>query len=321
MLFKNYPQRLASILKASLNKKEPLRFNVKFLDDALDGISTDDLVVLTAKTGHGKTQLASHIAMQSAASGHRVHFFALEAHQNEIELRIRFKCLSEHFYSQRRTRTSSELPDYQKWVLGKQDHLLKEFEPDVDIFLNKILCNLNTFYTKKPFNAESFESHLCRIGDKTDLLVVDHLHYFDTPGSNENLEMKKTVKSIKDTLQFYRKPVILICQLRKSDKFNTSLIPSVDDIMGSSDVAKISTRIIVTASAKINESTKPWEFPTFIRILKNRLGGDRTRYVALTTFNSSKNEFVDDYKLGILTKNDTEFVEESLYNYPWWARK
>lgn len=320
-MFQNYAQRLASIINLNDHRKEPIKFYVKYLDDALDGISKDDLIILTAKTGHGKTQLASHIAAHAALGGHKVYFFALEAHLNEIEQRIRFKSLSEAFYNSRASGVLDELPDYQKWILGKQDHLLKKFEQLVDPFLAKTLSNLKTFYTQKPFDCNSFEAQLTKIGDDADLIIVDHLHYFDLPGSNENLELKKTIKSLRALVQFYRKPVILICQLRKMDKFNSPLLPSIDDIMGSSDVGKISTRIIVTGAAKHEPSKKPTHFPTLIRILKNRLGGDRTHYVALTTFDSSLNEYHDTYKLGRLTKNDTEFVEESMWNLPWWARK
>ncbi len=91
--------------------------------------------------------------------------------------------------------------------------------------------------------------------------------------------------------------------------------------MGSSDIAKIATRIIVTGAAKNEVASKTTHFPTLIRVLKNRLGGDRTHFVALTTYNSSTNEYLDEYKLGKLTKNDTEFIQDEIWNYPWWARR
>ncbi len=320
-MFKNFSQRIESIKKIEAHRKDPIRFHIKYLDDALDGISRDDLIILTGKTGFGKTQLAAHIASHAACAGYKVHFFALEAHAHEIEQRIRFKNLASSFYAKRPAGSLNELPDYQSWILGKQDHLLKEFEQQADPFLSKTLNNLKTFYTQKPFNCDSFEAQLTQIGDETDLIIVDHLHYFDLPGSNENLEMKKTVKSLKSIVQFYRKPVLLLCQLRKSDKFNSPLLPGIDDLMGSSDIAKIATRIIVTGAAKNEVASKTTHFPTLIRVLKNRLGGDRTHFVALTTYNSSTNEYLDEYKLGKLTKNDTEFIQDEIWNYPWWARR
>jgi replicative DNA helicase len=71
-----------------------LTFGVQFLDEAVGGIYSNDLVLYGAKTGIGKTQLATITAMANAANGKRVHFFALEAEQHEIERRIKYQILT-----------------------------------------------------------------------------------------------------------------------------------------------------------------------------------------------------------------------------------
>src|SRR5690348_4241502 len=78
--------------------KRRLSFGVKFLDDALGGIAQKDIVLLGAKTGIGKTTMASIIAESNAEKGRHVHYFALEAEDREIERRIKFRILSRLAY-------------------------------------------------------------------------------------------------------------------------------------------------------------------------------------------------------------------------------
>ena len=81
--------------------KQLMSYGVKYLDDALGAIIPNDLIVLGAKTGAGKTSLAQSIALHVAQT-HPVHYFALEAENYEIERRIKYGMVSKAFYERSR---------------------------------------------------------------------------------------------------------------------------------------------------------------------------------------------------------------------------
>ena len=58
---------------------------IRPLDEMLLGFCERDLVLLGARTGVGKTQLATAIAVNLALRGSRTLFIALEAHHREME--------------------------------------------------------------------------------------------------------------------------------------------------------------------------------------------------------------------------------------------
>ena len=78
------------------NAKENLSFGVPFLDDSLGGIYKNDLILFGAKTGIGKTQLATLVAKKNAGLNKRVHFFAqIEAALSAAKQRpMRHRCFS-----------------------------------------------------------------------------------------------------------------------------------------------------------------------------------------------------------------------------------
>lgn len=298
-------------------KMESLSFGNPYLDDCLGGIFPCDLIIITAKTGSGKTELATQIALENAKIGKRVHFFALEADNGEIERRLKFKKLAQAFYTQRNY-NKKDVPNYQDWILKGQP-FLDPFEPEVHDELKKELKTLKTFYRGKDFSPDNFESLLHQIGADTDLIILDHLHYFDFDDVNENNAMKKTVKQIRAIQQHYKKPIILVAHVRKGVGRNKNLIPDEEDIHGSSDIAKIATRIVVAAPARDMQVKNPAILPTYFRVVKNRFDGARTWYVGLVGFNLTKNQYESNYKVGKLDYENSEVELMEPFYYPHWA--
>lgn len=320
-MFKTGSERLIELNARRLRMPKPIHYGVPFLDDVTGGIYPDCFVIVTAKTGFGKTELLSSVVQNAAQAGKKVHMFALEAFRGEIEARIKFKALANAFYlavpKAERTRT----PNYQDWMQGRQDAMLARFEPEVDEELMKFFGNFKTFYTEESFDADTFESHMHRIGGETDLVILDHLHYMDLEGKNENVEFKKTVKQMKNVVTFHGKPVIMAAQLRKSgtDFKNQTLLPETDDIHGSSDIGKIVTHILGVAPADDQEGFRKNVFPTYFKLLKNRFDMSRTRFVGLCGYDIASNQYSKNYQLGKLSKSKTEFKVLEKEDYPQWA--
>jgi KaiC/GvpD/RAD55 family RecA-like ATPase len=300
--------------------RHPCKFGIPFLDDALTGLYADDLVILTARTGAGKTELSSQIACENAMAGKRVHLFALEAYPGEIENRMKFRMLSQAFFTQMNWREYGETPSYQDWIYGRQDHLLSKFDREIVSQLKSSLKNLHVFYRDESFNIDDFEGKMAMVGSESDLIIVDHLHHFDLNSDNEVSELKRTVKKMRDTTLFYRKPTLVVVHIRKQDRRFETLLPELDDIYGSSEISKICTKAIAVAPALDQEQDpgKKHLFPTYMRILKNRLDGSRTRFVSLSGFNIQKNSYEDVYVLGKEKYGKNEF--EPITEKPQWAK-
>lgn len=313
-------QRIEDAKKFKSLYFSPLVFGNSYLDECLGGIYADDLVIVTARTGGGKTEMVTQIALMNCLLKKRVHYFALEAHPYEIEMRIKFKMLASAFFLQKDWHLNFRgYPNYQDWVYNRQEDILGKFEAEVDEEFKEKLATLNTFYRTGPFDADTFESHLHQIRE-TDLVILDHLHFFDFDSDNENQDLKRTVKQIKDVVSFYRIPVILVVQLRKQDKRTKDLLPDLEEIHGSSDIAKIATKIIATGPAKDQPRKNSYVFPTYFKALKNRTDGSRCYYTALCGYNSQQNMYSATYALGTQKFDSGQFVLTEPTQRPQWAK-
>lgn len=313
--FKPSSERLIGEREERLeNVSGVIPFGISFLDDALSGIFRNDLILIGSKTGAGKTQLASIIAMNAARMGKRVHFMALEAESREIERRMYYQNIVSQYYALK-ARPPIKF-SYIDWYMGKLDDEIERLKnewglPDVT------LPTLNTFYRTQDFTAQDFQRIFFAIKDETDLVIVDHLHYFDMETENENRELKQIVKAIRDCALISNKPIVLIAHVRKTDRGSKSICPTIEDFHGSSDVGKIATKAIMIAPDYSAPATE--RFPTFFRILKCRLDGSRSRYAAASGFSVTKQSYEKDYLLGRFNFDSSDFLGISNSEIPDWA--
>lgn len=290
-------------------------FGVGFLDDALSGIYPDDLILLGAKSGQGKSQLSMLIALNAARLNKRVHFFALEASEYEIERRIKYQYISDAFFAQPKKPFVNM--NYMDWHYGKLDHALDVIEDDAAKRMAE-LKSLKVFYRTDAFTAEEFQRIFLGIKDETDLVIIDHLHYFDIEDDNENRAIKKIVKTIRDCALIANKPVVLIAHVRKIDKRFKQLIPDLEDFHGSSDIGKIATKAI-TIAPNFDEQTLKHR-GTYMQVLKCRVDGTRTRSVALIGYNFQAQRYEPNYHLGELNSDGSEFTALPENKIPPWAK-
>jgi hypothetical protein len=295
-----------------------LSFGVSFLDDALGGIMRRDLILLGAKTGTGKTQLASNIAMANCQAGKQVHYFALEAEEREIERRIKFQLIATAYYqhavSPRRIR-------FIDWYSGRLDSELAHFEPRATEELAKMLKNLHTYYRVDTFTSDDFARQLEAIREQTDLVILDHFHYVDSADENENRSHKRIVKQIRDSALRAERPVIVIGHVRKSgDQRYAPLVPTEEAFHGSSDIVKIATKAIMIAPDYETQTGDPSLWPTYMQIVKCRQDSSLSRYVARLTFHTRTDSYLEDYDLGRLVDGGKSFEFVDRKQWPTWKR-
>jgi len=311
------------------NFQSLLPFGVSFLDDCLNGIRKNDLILIAAKTGFGKTELARIIALHNAIK-HRVHFFALEAENSEIELRIKFTYMAQSAYGEfRKLFPQGFVFNYADWrdgVYNSNENLknvVKDLSEYASNFVKDEYKNLKTYYqANSTLNEENIASTILSIKNETDLIIIDHLHYFGFSDHDENRAMKKLITTLRELSLKIEKPIVLLAHVRKTDRRNSGPIPTAEDIHGSSDISKIATKIILLARADV-ETFSNTKFATYFRVAKYRLDGSRTRYAAVVNFDISKNNYSEKYYLGKIKADESEielFTEADRACVPHWAK-
>jgi len=160
---------------------------------------------------------------------------------------------------------------------------------------------------------------------KTDLLIVDHIHYFDFETENENREMKEILKTIRKLNEVTRIPIVLVSHLRKKDRRGAEIVAGGDEFHGSSDLVKIATKVISMGRGgplvNSNGIHSTSVFETYFRIVKNRMDGSSIPYVGAVGFSYLNNEYGDRYRLMRLKNLGTEVEEILPQQLPYWARR
>ncbi|KAB2900483.1 MAG: AAA family ATPase [Kofleriaceae bacterium] len=315
--FKSMADRIAGELdeRKSFGSRA-LRYNIPFLDDVLLGIFPHDLVLVGAPTGAGKTELVRLIAQSNARQGKRVHLFALEAEQTEIERRTKYGLLAELAY--KRNRDTSSL-SYRRWYAGMCEHIVGDLNESADRMLATDFKNLHTYYRGARFDMNEMARLFKAVQSQTDLIVLDHLHYVDLDGENENSEYGKLLKLIRATALEMGKPVILVAHLRKRDLRSRSLVPEIEMFHGSSEITKVATTAILLSPARTLQEKAQWyQSYTFFHVPKDRAEG-AAGYVAACAFDRRFKNYSPHYTLGRLNAAGDEWTEIAMNDRPSWA--
>jgi len=321
-------QRLAGERERRLDDaKKLIPYDVAFLDDAIGGMLPNDLVVLTARPGAGKTQLASTIAERGARAGRRVLGFFLEANRSEIERRLKYRALAQLYAdglaarSAREPGTIREVISFGRWMRGELDALFADIEGAVDRYLTQqIGQRLHTVYRGSSFTLEDTERVMVAMQDRVDLVVVDHLHYVDVEDEEHEVKAQTAVmKRLRDLAMRMNKPVLLVVHLKKADGMRSSLVPTMGELAGSSHITRVATHAVALAPAPHNG--KDWNLaPTFMTVLKDRLDGANS-LVARVIFDKTLGTYREAYELGRVQRKGNEESWEQIESLPYWAHR
>jgi len=293
-----------------------MEFGIGILDDALRGILPDDLILIGAQSGLGKTQICCNIAMANMENGKRVHFIALEAGEFEITRRLKYPLVMERFYADD-DRPSLGKIDFTNWMLGDYLNEMEAHEQSAAEFFEKAYGNLFMFHKADKFGLAELIESVCFGAKDSDLIIIDHVHYFDLEDDNENRALKEIAKTVRSLALEEQKPIILIAHLRKKDRGNKELCPGMEEFHGSSDLYKIATRVITLSPGRPLPDGAGYE--TYFRIPKNRFDGGVSRFVYQTVFNPRKGSYEKEYKFCWAgSEKFEEIIDKSIL--PSWAK-
>lgn len=285
-------------------------YGIDYLDKALGGIRSTDLIFIGAKTGAGKTELATILAQNISSLGKNVYYFALEADRGEIETRIVFREFAKLYYANKYFKHTPPI-NYRDFADGKydsQDMLLIE---QAIKNTNKKVTNVNILYRQKNFTADDFEAQVQNIKDYADVIILDHIHHFDVDTDRETQELKKIVKRARDLNIMIEKPILCIAHFRKSERKTQELVPNLEEFYGSSEISKEATQIITLAPIppELIQEDIPYNIsPTLFRIPKFRRFSPVCKYVGLMKYDSNSNTYLKGFRLFTLIKNGQELL-------------
>ncbi|MBA3916295.1 MAG: AAA family ATPase [Acidobacteriales bacterium] len=282
------------------------------------GIFPDDLILVGAPSGVGKTQLCCNIAHANLEDGKTVHYIALEASEHEIERRIKFPLVMDRYYGDPNRPHLGKI-EYTDWLLGRHAVELEPYETEAAEYFKHAYKGLHIHYKADRFDVNSLIESVTYCAKETDLIMIDHVHYFDLDDENENRGIKQIAKTVRTLALEEQRPIILVAHLRKRDRNNDDLVAGLDEFHGSSDLYKIATRVITLSPGK---QTAGGDYETYFRIAKNRLDGGSTRFIGKEYFSPKEGGYEKGrYQIGWANQTRKEgFAEIDRNLRPSWAR-
>ena len=301
-----------------------LEFGVQWLDDSLGGIVPSDFILVGAESGAGKTELARYIAMHNSSIGKRPFYLALEADEIEIERRTKWGILlgliEKNAVNEAQGRSIVRKLQFLDWMYGRIDNITGPFERTADEQTSRILKGMRTFYKVKDFGLDELNAVFDEAASESDMVVIDHLHYFDLKEDNENRAQGLIVRRIRQLQQKYGKAIVAVAHTRKAVERSDRLVPSKDDFLGSKLVIGESTKAVMIAPAHDQPRyEEPFRWKTYLAPLKCRVDGSRARFVGLCTFDARRNQYEKRYQIGKLVDRGEKFVPLTNKEMPVWT--
>lgn len=313
--FKNYEEAFKAEADHRVNTdfNKLCSYGIKPLDDAMLAINTNELVVIAAGSGIGKTELALAISRHNALKGKRVAHYNLEGGYREAIQRMKWRDITDKYFATRGDKEFLDL-EYREWSLNKNvNPRLKTLESQVYADLKEKLNNNLFFYDNASgldcdeFCASLLDFHDLKTafenpfddskkkGFNLDLVVIDHLHYFSMDrDENEIREITRILQEVKKITETLNIPVVLVAHLRKLPRDHG--IPDKEDIYGTSNIHKIANTCIIIAPDHENDNHNTGIYPTHIRIAKSRVGL-RPNISIYTSFDIHKRAYNENYDL------------------------
>lgn len=305
-----------AVKRADINIDDLCVYGIKPLDDSLVCIPKNELVVIGADSGVGKTELSLKIAQVNIKRGKKVAIYYLEGGYREALSRMKWRDIAQEYFKDY-YKLGLDM-DYRKWSLNmfcKQADIdnpykiLMELESKLwdkykEEYKNNLMFYSGAGLTLDSFIASLMEFHIKedtpnpfdnKISFDIDLIIIDHLQYFSlTKSENEIFEITEILKTVKNITEVFNIPIILISHLRKKSKDRG--LPGQEDFYGSSNIPKIASTAITLAPSSDKDNLREGIYPTYIRVAKSRVGV-KPNYAFLVDFYLDRREYSDIYDI------------------------
>lgn len=293
-------------------------FGIQFLDDALLGLRAGETTLIGARSGSGKTELATRILQtQEEAKARPVLYFALDHEKGEIENRILWKKLSQEIKRTVGHPLHGKYLRYTEWLNGAYTESLGDMQRNLRLrysYLNST-SESQIVYSKNNYTAQG----ICKIIEETaryyGLIIIDHFHALVFNGDRMQAQ-RDAMKLICECAEKTNKPILIMGQFRKRAATNKCPIPDFEEFSGPADLYYLPQNIIVLA-ANTEESAAMGE--TFFHITKSRLASDAKPFVGVHHFDTETKGYSKDYSVRRFVSHGMPIKIDRPLDLPKWA--
>lgn len=282
-------------------------FGVSYLDDVFHGVCRNDVILIGAPSGGGKTQLSTLLAKNFATQGKRTWMLALEAMKDEIALRICHSILGKEFGSYSDFLFKAEKNKRAEIIRRAIEEL-----PGKDI--------LRVFYKDEQFGISAVTREFYAMEGNCDVAILDYFQFVDLDGDkSEMFEQRELANEINRLQKILNIPVIILAQFNKAFTKSGSPFPTLADFYGTSALTNMCTKAI-TITQSVPETCKPSTQEGFTHTViytpKFRYDGSRSNFFAVLPFNQKLGTYEKTY----LLCDAKEQKPISAFSAPQWAK-
>jgi len=223
----------AEVERRKIDLDTVCKYGIGILDKYMGGILPNELVVVGADTGMGKSEIAYKIAITNAQRGKKVLLFALEWDLNEVALRYMQKTISELYPIRTIDFRFNRNKEHSKYV----DQIVTGLE-----WVERVR-NLLIFKKQQVPTMDLLAKMIEEMKEWVDMIIIDHLHYIQFGSASQEIEeIGKVMRQVKQITDTIKKPIIIMSHLRKRKKTDD---PTEQDLYWSSNIAKEANTIIL----------------------------------------------------------------------------
>lgn len=232
------------------------------------------LIIVTARPGMGKTQLALNLGMRVALGGHKVVMWSMEMQRKQIHHRL-FAALDFMSCRQQGATIGGKLTYamVSKQRIIEHAAIYKRFvdgKPRAMALADSFKTIPGTHSARGIANTMRL---FARANTDTRLFIIDHLGLLDTGGAgNKAIAIGEATREIKTTATELGIDVLLLCQLNRSLEMRQEKMPELSDLR---DSGRIEEDADVVCGLLRPNYYDPQHDPHDLQIgiLKNRQGG------------------------------------------------
>jgi replicative DNA helicase len=198
------------------------------LDYLTGGLHGDDLTVLTARPGIGKTALALQIADTLAEQGKRILFYSLEMRRKRVA---------------RRLASRRAMVDFQKIERGHatSDELARIMAKLSEMTLLPFIVNDDSHATTAMISAEIDAI-------RPDLVIIDNINIMTEPqayaSENDVKRIGRISRNLKISANDFMTPIIAIAHLNRQSEARADKRPTLADLRDSGEIEQNADNVL-----------------------------------------------------------------------------
>ena len=258
---------LASVKRKDWSSIPHFSSGIPSLDKLTGGLYLGQLVILTGKRGHGKSTVASQIAVSAVSEGYRTFFYSGELNDWQLQGWFERQVAGGKYINAARAQSG-----YVRYTIDAEyEHaIMKWYEDSVYIYDNETSRNLET--TEEEALIDTLKTVIKQYDCK--VLIIDNLMTAMDDDAQSDLYRLQTrfVNQLSKMAKAYEVLIILIAHPRKMGRNDNDDFTN-DDIAGSGNIPNLADLVLVYRKTTEKEAQDTGGAVRVLMVTKNRVNG------------------------------------------------